>query len=418
MQPVHSLILVLLYNCSEIGKSGLNVNFIYNQLVAEKVISRNKKPVIDAIHFLAKGNLILTIKEGKQKEIKVLTPLGNDIARLVIDLKKYSDSTSELREVLKQKDTNTQANIEYLVSPYEITNVAFLRYISVLSKIKDNKNAKKILNDIMMNVVNNQLSEAIDTDVGNEKYRDSETSPYSLLLVEKIHNLFSFIRAYTPYRFREVDHVLDSLFGVLDVPLNIMKEAVFEMIHGFGEPGLGLACQKYLLHKIKENYGLSNLDTSIGMREKYYAKAISDTKIPAKIMAGTTSDVSLRIRENTNGTLLKVLVVDPDNNQLWYPDPAGYKYWDNTTIEFRHESKKQIRVHCRRWTFNIPSNSKAGEYRALILLYKNRLIPNANGNVFDNQEALIIDFEERTFEVVNPEMDGNNVLEGTQNRTQ
>ena len=84
----------------------------------------------------------------------------------------------------------------------------------------------------------------------------------------------------------------------------------------------------------------------------------------------------------------------------------------------RHESEKQIRVHCRRWTFNIPSNSKAGEYRALILLYKNRLIPNANGNVFDNHEALIIDLEERTFEVVNPEIDGNNVLEGTQNRTQ
>jgi len=419
MQPVYSRILVLLYNCSQIRKSGLNVNSIYNQLVAEKVISRNKKPVIDAIHFLDKGNLILTIKEGKQKEIKVLTPLGNDLARLVIDLKKYSESTSELREALRLKLTNARDHIEYLVSPYEITNVAFIRYISVLSKIKDNKNAKIILNDIMMNVINNQLSEAIDTDVDSENPRDSETSPYSLLLMDKIHNLFTiFSRAYTPNSFRKTDDVLDSLFCVLDVPINNMKEAVYVMRNVYGQPGLGLACQKYLLHKIKENYGLSNLDTSIGLREKYYAKAISETNIPAKIMAGATSDVSLRIREDINGTLLKLLVVDPDNNQLWYPDPAGYEYWNKTTIEYRYESEKQIRVHRRRWTFNIPSNSKAGEYRALILLYKNRLIPNANGNVFDNHEALIIDLEERTFEVVNPEMDGNNVLEGTQNRTQ
>lgn len=265
----------------------------------------------------------------------------------------------------------------------------------------------------------NDLAPTCRDDVVSENPRDSETSPYSLLLMDKIHNLFTlFSRAYMPNSFRKTDDVLDSLFCVLDVPINNMKEAVYVMRNVYGQPGLGLACQKYLLHKIKENYGLCNLDTSIGLREKYYAKAISETNIPAKIMAGATSDVSLRIREDINGTLLKLRVVDPDNNQLWYPDPAGYEYWNNTTIEYRHESEKQIRVHYRWWTFNIPSNSKAGEYRALILLYKNRLIPNANGNVFDNYEALIIDLEERTFEVASPEMDGNNVLEGTQNRTQ
>ena len=152
-QPVHSHILTLIYNCMRNGGSGLNVNSIYKELVADKTISKNKKPVIDAIRFLTKSNLIETIREGKQKEIKVLTQLGKDFAKLVIDLRNYIDATSELRDAVRQGSINVRDSayrIEFLISPYEVTNVIFIRYISILSKIKDNKSAKIILNDIIV----------------------------------------------------------------------------------------------------------------------------------------------------------------------------------------------------------------------------------------------------------------------------
>ena len=52
-------------------------------------------------------------------------------------------------------------NLEYLVSPYGIISVVLIRYISILSRIKDNETAKTILNQIMMERINDLLSETI-----------------------------------------------------------------------------------------------------------------------------------------------------------------------------------------------------------------------------------------------------------------
>ena len=212
-----------------------------------------------------------------------------------------------------------------------------------------------------------------------------------------------------------MDKILYSFFDMLNVPINEMKEAVFEIGKVFGHHGLSAACQTYLLHKIEQNYGVFNLDPSLGFRDSYYGKAISESRIPSQIKQGTTSNVSVKIKRDFKGTRLKLLIVDPDNKQLWHPDPTGYRYWDSTIVglEYRPELKKEIQVYRRQWDFNLHSNSKVGEYRALILLCKDRIILDEVGRVSDSQDEQIIDCEERTFEVVAREKEVDDSIEGT-----
>jgi hypothetical protein len=48
-----------------------------------------------------------------------------------------------------------------------------IRYISVLSKINDNKNAKTLLNHIMMDKINDQLSNVIVNEIEGEENTDN-----------------------------------------------------------------------------------------------------------------------------------------------------------------------------------------------------------------------------------------------------
>ena len=216
-----------------------------------KKFSRNKKLIITAVNDLEKGNLLGTIKNKrttkrkklKQKKTKILTQLGDEFVRLADDLEDYTKSCIKLQNVIKQyfdvrtyDDKKTLRNVllnrgwkpeeidmndalfrstkhlyEDLISPFQIINTILIRYIMVLSKISnDNKNAKAILDDIVMDNINKQLSNttAIDTDNTN-------------LIKQKIAFVTDFLEGkYYGNRFtnNEVDDVLSSILSVLDVP--------------------------------------------------------------------------------------------------------------------------------------------------------------------------------------------------------
>jgi hypothetical protein len=96
-----------------------------------------------------------------------------------------------------------------LISPYETINTMLIRYISVLSKINDNENAKAILNHTIMDKINDQLSNTVATTL-DESYKN--------LLSQKL----DFIRKHiwNGYRFNrftdtKVSDVLSSLSNVL-----------------------------------------------------------------------------------------------------------------------------------------------------------------------------------------------------------
>jgi hypothetical protein len=412
MQPVHAHILTLLYNSTENRKGKLNVNTIFNELVAQKIIKRNKKLIIDAIHFLEKCEFIETVMQGKQKEIKMLTQIGNDLAKLIVDLDQYKNNCSALlEEVRNLRGTWDVDNTEIadFISPYEVTNMMFIRYLSILHKIKNNVNAKSILNEIIINKINDQLSTTI-----NDPPNSQDSNSNLGLITEKIDDINSRIsglyggRIYSKVQsaeFRdhnafgklrvEVENVLSSIIEVLELPnmpLNDINEIILPLkntsYHGrnpFAISQFGQVCQRYLLKKIKKEYGLSNLDGYLGLRWTY----IVQSTIPLQVQQGMTLTVPVEIFGNVRQTSIKLLIVDPNNKKFWH---AG-------TIKGNQTSQLII---------NMPPDCKVGQYRALILLYGHELM-GEDGRILTTKEGMIIDFDEKIFEVVTNMNEGRTV---------
>lgn len=161
-QPVALDIISLLGHHAQDGQTGLHVNAIYKKLVA-LVFSRNKYPIINIIDYLEQSGLLMTTMRGVQKEIKTLTRLGYKFVKLVNDLDEYVKSCSDLqdaikrdfdldnyignkeqRSILRSKGWTQDEIDEYdnlllcskhltsdLISPYEVIDVMFIRYVSV-----------------------------------------------------------------------------------------------------------------------------------------------------------------------------------------------------------------------------------------------------------------------------------------------
>ena len=89
----------------------------------------------------------------------------------------------------------------------------------------------------------------------------------------------------------------------------------------------------------------------------------------------------IRILSRYEQAYLGLLLVDPDNKQFWYPDPST---WDSNTAT--GTLGLYNRKYTRRWTFNIPSDGKIGEYKALVLLCENG--PENGPILFDFQEKM------------------------------
>lgn len=290
---------------------------------------------------------------------------------------------------------------EDLISPFQIINTILIRYIMVLSKISnDNKNAKVILDDIVMDNINKQLSNttAIDTDNTN-------------LIKQKIAFVTDFLEGkYYGNRFtnNEVDDVLSSILNVLDVPLDVLKSTIedirlsteYDRDLGPLSPPEGCLmwefdCQYLIQHKINEKYGfrfdLYNL--------RLGAANLLESKIPPQIKRGSTVDVFVKINGDTKHAFLDLLIVDPENKQLRFPDPSTLDSNANIgTLNLIHQE------YSSKWTFAIPSGHVLGEYKALILLYQVETLDK------DSVEELkveikgiaeknwyILDFQEKTF---------------------
>jgi hypothetical protein len=248
-QPVALDILFVLYQQAQNNKTGLHVNAIFNELVANNRIAKNKNRVIEALNDLKQSGLIETTMSGKQKEIKKLKPLGYEFVKLTIDIDKHVNTCSELlnlildilvvekysdekvqRSMLQQRGWfseeideremifQTAKSLEYLVSPYEIMSVVLTRYISILSRIKNNETAKIILNQIMMERINDLLSNTI-IKKGDKELKWPEDG-YKYLInqkTDKVADHFDNHYYYNRFTDMKVVDMLKSLMDVLDV---------------------------------------------------------------------------------------------------------------------------------------------------------------------------------------------------------
>jgi hypothetical protein len=295
-----------------------------------------------------------------------------------------------------------------LISPFQVISIALIRYILVLSRIKDNKNAKIILDYVIMNNINRQLSNTIATDIDR---------PHIGLAKEKIDFVTDFIqtRYFNGNRFtdNEVDDVLLSILKVLDVPCDILKmyidmDRYYQEIDdetgnplfpagGYFMDKFRLNCKYLIEHKINEKYGLEFDMYNLRLE----AAHIIESKVSPQIKRGSPVDVFVKIGGDTKNAYLNLLIVDPDNKQLWYPDPSSWDFSTDTgTLNLKHQE------YSSEWTITIPTDFRLGAYKALIILYEveisdkdfvEKLKVETNGIAEKNRHVL--DFQEISFTV-------------------
>jgi hypothetical protein len=391
---------------------------------------------------LGEGGLLETIKDRKakrrvkQKKTKILTQLGDELIRLADDLNDYAESCSKLQNVIKQyfnvgkyddkkvlrkvllnrgwkpEEVDNFDNLFrssqnlsiYLISPFQVINIVLIRYILVLSKIKANKNAKIILDYIIMDNINRQLSNTIVTDIDG---------PHTSLAREKISFVTDFLETgyYYENRFTdgEVDDVLLSVLKVLDVPCDVLKSTIDNIRYSVeydDETGNPLSppggyfmwefehdCKYLIQHKINEKYGLGFEIDNL----RFGTAHILDSKIPSQIKRGSPANVFVKINGDTKHAFLILLIVDPENKQLWYHDPSTwYSSSDTGTLRLTHQE------HSSRWTFTIPPDHTPGAYKALIILYEDKDIVEelkVKDNRTTEKNRKVLDFQEKSFTV-------------------
>jgi hypothetical protein len=295
-----------------------------------------------------------------------------------------------------------------LVSPFQVISITLIRYILVLSKIKDNKNAKIILDYIIMNNINRQLSNTIATDIDR---------PHIGLAKGKIDFVTDFIqtRYFNGNRFtdNEVDDVLLSILKVLDVPCDILKmytdigRYYQEIDDETGNPlfpaggyfmdVFRFTCKYLIQYKISEKYGLRfdiyNLRLESGR--------IIESKIDRIVKKGSPVHIFVKIAGFVKNAYFDLLIVDPKNKKSWYPDPSSWDSGnDKGTLNLEHGESSS------KWAFTIPVDSRLGVYKALIVLYEveildKNLVEKLKGEIngIAEKNKHVLDFQEISFTV-------------------
>ena len=117
------------------------------------------------------------------------------------------------------------------------------------------------------------------------------------------------------------------------------------------------------IEELTQKYGLV-------IAEDLRRASIIEYEIPKMYSRDGSNEVYARIKGTANNAFLDLLVIDPDNNQYWNPDPLSYdSALDKGTAKIKDED------YSSRWIFYIPSNARTGKYKALVLLYEDLLEP-------------------------------------------
>jgi DNA-binding HxlR family transcriptional regulator len=218
-------------------------NSSVNAIIKQTGIS-DRTHVFEAIKALHKGGLITEIKSSqhKQKKIKKLTPLGNEIAELVDSIIKFRESYQALPKFDKQKlpDTTFISNpipegatnihrktikidhkeiSQFVTSDYiisydvqkKINEVLLIRHASISAKYQLNKVAKSILDEIIIDSIIQNLSYMLEDTV------KVDPDVFSLIddfeIVNRVEKILLFAKR--SFNLDEVQKVVESILSVL-----------------------------------------------------------------------------------------------------------------------------------------------------------------------------------------------------------
>jgi hypothetical protein len=243
------------------NETGIGVNQIIR-----KTGSKDKQRIINYIRDLGRAKIIETKSSPahSQKEIKNLTDLGWELARLSHNLELYVDSCSEVRRTLKEEiyvapeakkevrdrilrdmgwsseELNSFLRLQLeaevkgkIASPTEVINIILTKYITMLYKfkLKENNIGKLILDKIVMNAIYTQFS--IEADIVSHRKQLNKgriIDPSIDIISDTVYNCLRKLSMNNPFDNRfissKVKQVLKSTLLLLDVPNEVIDKQI------------------------------------------------------------------------------------------------------------------------------------------------------------------------------------------------
>jgi hypothetical protein len=217
--------------------TGLGVNEIHLQLVATTKVN-NKPYIIEYIKELERANIIKT-KESthRQKEIKVLSDLGHELADLRHGITSFMSSYLELKQNIKQRyvmrttnldekakmsillkrgwsrrDANWYDHLDKEAKDFEqssataFINALIVKYIQIPSRFHINDISRMILVKIITAPLENQI---LTADLF--KTSDAEQITFSEVLSIPISKFFiKYLRYYRPAALGDIRHIFET----------------------------------------------------------------------------------------------------------------------------------------------------------------------------------------------------------------
>lgn len=218
--------------------------------------SKDRPAIMEAIALLEDALMIQTLRVGKQKEVKILTPLGQEVSKLFSDIKQIHRSHSDLKKLIIENfgiaedldETRIKNRLRsmgwrsneipfyreftrYAISLITeslsmIYSVLTYRY-SVLSLKYDIKAARLILDRIILDALKDHISNSQDTQTMRQLYYMKDNNEGTRIIMDRLLSSIGRIEGQNPYlnRFTDTEgaRLLSSICGMLEVPKNVIK---------------------------------------------------------------------------------------------------------------------------------------------------------------------------------------------------
>jgi hypothetical protein len=241
-------------------------NLWVNEIVrrVEKTTGSKDKPaIIKSIELLEDASMIQTRLEGKQKEVKTLTPLGQEASQFFSDIKQIHESHSYLKKLVIEKfgiaedvDKTLIKNrlrskgwsSEEILFYHDFTNYAILliteslnmiysvltyRYSVLSLKYHIKGIARLILDRIILDALKYHISNAQDTRTMRQLYYMKDNNEGTRIIMDRLQSSIVMIEQHNPHLNRFTDNegacLLSSICGMLEVPKNVVEYYISEV---------------------------------------------------------------------------------------------------------------------------------------------------------------------------------------------
>jgi hypothetical protein len=231
--------------------------------VKETTGSKDKPAIIKSIALLEDASMIQTLPVGEQKEVKILTPLGQEVSKFFSDIKQIHKSHSDLKkliiekfgiaedldetriknrlrsrgwssdEILFYREFTAYARLLITESLSMIYSVLTYRYSALSLKYHINVTARLILDRIVLDALKYHISNSQDTETMRQLYYMKDNNEGTRIIMDRLQSSIVTMEQCNPHLNRFTDNegarLLSSICGMLEVPKNVVEDYISEV---------------------------------------------------------------------------------------------------------------------------------------------------------------------------------------------